>query len=308
MVHVTWGSDKHEVPRKLHLQRSTLRAQVSLGLRTTSRNEQRSTNEWCKSPFRLCLAADLQQLKKKKGEQELIVCREEGRRAERQDCRQSSEKSLNLNWWEQVLFLKRGQARSPAPVKFVCFLITQLHRSFFPLPLPSTMICLPVKHENRTEAKCTFIILRGLLFLYLQIMAIFREQKMFARGFNVAWVQIHLSSFAPTFYMPQCVVFFWLFFLLSILRLNSFIFLMHCIWFWSLNIAATHLWLCIARSHACRMFGGTDKSRGGKVALRRGGGVKSAAEDAASSCSIYVFLLEISHIHFVLWKLYINRR
>lgn len=228
MVRVTWCSDKHEAPRKLHLQRCTPRAQVSLGLRTTSRNERRSTNEWCKSAFRLCLAADLQQLKNKGGGgQELILCRARGEEQRGKTADKAAKKSLNLNWWEQVLFLKRGQARSPAPVKFVCFLITQLHRSLPPPPLPSVMICLPVKHENRTEAKCTFIILRGFaVFVPVQISAIFREQKMFASVFNVAWVQIHLSSFARTSYMPQCVFCFFLAFLLAILRLNSFILLM----------------------------------------------------------------------------------
>lgn len=70
-----------------------------------------------------------------------------------------------------VLFLKRGHSRTPAPVKFVYFLITHLHRSFF-----SVMISLPEKHRIRTEVKCTFIILSLLVFC-LRISAIFREQS-----------------------------------------------------------------------------------------------------------------------------------
>lgn len=130
-----------------------------------------------------------------------------------------------------------------------------------------------------------------LLFLYLCKSRLYLESKkclpvsLMRRGFK--------SIYPASLVLPTCrsVVCFFVFFFSVFARDFTFelIYSLNAlIWFWSLNIAARHLWLRIARSHACCTSGGADESRAGKVALRRGG-VKSAAEDAGSSRSIYVF-------------------
>lgn len=120
-------------------------------------------NKWMMQiSFRLRLAAELLAASIKRG---VVVWRrqrveQQGRRGEKP----------HLLCSGLVLFLKRGHSRTPAPVKFVYFLITH-HGAFF-----SVMISLPEKHRIRTEVKCTFIIL-SLLVFYRRISAIFREQS-----------------------------------------------------------------------------------------------------------------------------------
>lgn len=127
MVAITWRSDKHEIHGEMAptVKRHLLTSQSVLQL--TSQNEQCSTNGWCKSPFAYALQQNYGTLVQLKGTRTDYV--EKRAQEQRQDCRQSSEK-LNLNCSEHVLFLKRGHTHIPPPVKFVCFLITQLHRSF----------------------------------------------------------------------------------------------------------------------------------------------------------------------------------
>lgn len=151
------------------------------------------------------------------------------------------------------------------------------------------MICLPVKHENRTEAKCTFIILRVFCCfctcksrLYLESKKCLPEALMWCGFKSIYPASLVLSTCRSVFFFFQFFARNFMFEL--IYSFNALI------WFWSLYISARHLWLCIARSHTCCMLRGTDESRGGKVALRRGG-VKSAAEDAGSSCRRYVFFI-----------------
>lgn len=66
----------------------------------------------------------------------------------------------------------------------------------------SVMIRLPAKHENRTEEKCTFIILRDCCFCTCKS-RLYLESEMFARGFNVAWVQNEFIHVCFTFHILQ---------------------------------------------------------------------------------------------------------
>lgn len=130
-------------------------------------------------------ASGITAIKKKKKEwrgKSWLYARKNGVREQRGEAADNAEKPKFKLVGTSPIFKKRSDSGVRLLSNLFVFSLLNFIGPPSPHPTASLIICLPVKHENRTEGeKCTFIILGALLFLYLQITAIFREQNVCQR-------------------------------------------------------------------------------------------------------------------------------